>query len=75
MNKKIDYGKKIELEDGKRYVLPGNLRITCCDCGLVHDFLFYTLTKGNQETIYYEVRRNNRATAQTRRYARLRKGT
>jgi hypothetical protein len=39
-------------------------RIGCCDCGLVHDFIFVS---NDGEPIGIAARRNNRATAQKRR--------
>ena len=40
------------------------VRLACCDCGLVHDFVFVADRKGN---IGIAARRNNRATAAKRR--------
>lgn len=39
-------------------------RIACCDCGLVHDFVFVS---HDRKPIGISARRNNRATAQRRR--------
>ena len=39
-------------------------RFACCDCGLVHDFVF----KPNGAKSYVKFRRNNRSTGQLRRY-------
>ena len=60
--------RKTQLYDGDCNKLPGYLRMTCCDCGLVHDFCFYTVDEKQQQQIYYEVYRNKKATAQTRRW-------
>jgi hypothetical protein len=40
-------------------------KIACCDCGLVHDFVFIS---EDGKPIGIAVRRNNRATAQRRRH-------
>jgi hypothetical protein len=47
------------------------LRISCCDCGLAHDFLMVASPKGRLITVAVE--RNERATVQRRRALR-RKG-
>lgn len=39
-------------------------RIACCDCGLIHDFEF----RVRKRKVEFRVYRNNRATAQRRRY-------
>ena len=65
--KAIEYGKKFYLEEGEQYILPGHLKLQCCDCGLVHKFEFYLLDKKQEDTVYYRVYRDNRATAQARR--------
>jgi hypothetical protein len=51
-----------EVPSGKIY------RIACCDCGLVHDFVFISEDGKN---IGVAAKRNNRATAQRRRNKRL----
>ena len=40
-------------------------RIACCDCGLIHDFVFISQ---DGKPIGVAVKRNNRATAQRRRH-------
>jgi hypothetical protein len=45
-------------------------RIACCDCGLVHDFVFVA----GKGVVGIAARRNNRATAQRRRKKLERKG-
>ena len=40
-------------------------RIACCDCGLVHDFVFVS---EDGKPIGIAAKRNNRATAQRRRH-------
>jgi len=40
-------------------------RIACCDCGLVHDFVFIS---EDGKPIGIAAKRNNRATAQRRRH-------
>lgn len=54
-------------EDGEEFKVPSGQvhRIACCDCGLVHDFVFIT-QDGNEVGI--SAKRNNRATAQHRRH-------
>lgn len=52
--------------DGEGFAVPsGELyRIACCDCGLVHDFVFVS---EDGKPIGIAARRNPRATAQKRR--------
>lgn len=59
-----------------------NYKLACCDCGLVHDMQLKVvrvkhlsdrtmLVKDSRSTslaVSFRARRNNRATAQTRRY-------
>lgn len=58
----------IQRQDGEGFEVPsGTLyRIACCDCGLVHDFVFVS---EDSKPIGIASRRNNRATAQRRRNA------
>ena len=53
-------------EDCEGFAVPSAQihRIACCDCGLVHDFVFIS-EDGNP--IGIAAKRNNRATAQRRR--------
>ena len=53
--------------DGEGFEVPsGTLyRIACCDCGLVHDFVFVS---EDGRPIGIAAKRNNRATAQRRRH-------
>lgn len=53
-------------KDEEGFEVPsGSLyRIACCDCGLVHDFIFIS---HDNKPIGIAARRNNRATAQRRR--------
>jgi hypothetical protein len=53
-------------QDGEGFEVPsGTLyRIACCDCGLVHDFVFVSQ---DRKPIGIAAHRNNRATAQRRR--------
>lgn len=44
-------------------------RIACCDCGLVHD----VEVKPHKGSIYIRMRRNNRSTAQVRRYTKAKR--
>jgi len=55
--------------DGEDFDIPTKqiYRIACCDCGLVHDFVFVA---GNVKKINVATERNKRATAQRRRYMR-----
>jgi hypothetical protein len=55
--------------DGESWSVPsGELyRIACCDCGLVHDFVFVS---SNNKPIGIAAKRNNRATAQRRKNAK-----
>lgn len=49
-----------------RWVIPNpkTYKLSCCDCGLVHEFQFRSRSK----QIEYRVRRDNRSTGQMRRY-------
>lgn len=51
-------GEGFEVPSGKVY------RIACCDCGLVHDFVFISETN---TPMGVAAKRNSRATAQRRR--------
>lgn len=61
-------------QDGEGFtVTSGEVhRIACCDCGLVHDFVFIS----GRGQVGIAARRNNRATSQRRRNAAaaIRKG-
>jgi hypothetical protein len=48
-------------------------RFACCDCGLVHDreFEIGDSDRGEEGVIIFRARRNNRATAATRRYMKI----
>lgn len=52
--------------DGEGFLVPCAevYRIACCDCGLVHDFVFVS---EDGRPIGVAAKRNNRATAQRRR--------
>lgn len=66
------YIEEIANEDGwSDWIRPSTnpiYKISCCDCGLVHDMMFERDTDG---VIMYKVRRNNRATGQIRRYKKM----
>jgi hypothetical protein len=53
-------------QDGEGFTVPSGKRypIACCDCGLVHDFVFVS---HDGKPIGIAAKRNNRATAQRRR--------
>jgi hypothetical protein len=53
-------------KDGEGFEVPSSqiYRIACCDCGLVHDFVFVS-QDGNP--IGIAAKRNNRSTAQRRK--------
>jgi hypothetical protein len=55
-------------EDGEGFEVPSGkvYRIACCDCGLVHDFVFVA----GRGVVGVAAKRNNRATAQRRRKAK-----
>jgi hypothetical protein len=55
-------------KDGEGFAVPNGevYRLACCDCGLVHDFVFVS---EDGKPIGVAARRNNRATAQRRRYS------
>lgn len=61
-----DVSHYIKRQDEEGFEVPsGTLyRIGCCDCGLVHDFIFVS---EDGKPIGIAARRNNRATAQKRR--------
>ena len=52
--------------DNEGFAVPSGeiYRIACCDCGLVHDFVFVS---NDGLDIGIAARRNNRATAQRRK--------
>ena len=59
-----------QLSDGDTVVLyPGkdNLKVRCCDCGLVHLWVIDSLPDGS---IHLRLFRDKRSTAQTRRRMR-----
>jgi hypothetical protein len=60
--------------DGEGFEVPvGEIyRMACCDCGLVHDFVFIS---EDSKPIGVAAQRNNRATAQRRRKLRATKET
>jgi hypothetical protein len=57
-----------QVEDGE-WITPlhRGYRQQCCDCGLVHVYRFRVTESGAVE---FQVRRDNRATAQVRRHLR-----
>jgi hypothetical protein len=57
-------------KDGEGFVVPSETiyKIACCDCGLVHDFVFVS---EDGKPIGIAAKRNNRATAQRRRHIKL----
>ena len=58
--------KYIQRHDGEGFSVPSGevYRIACCDCGLVHDFVFVS---EDGKDIGIAARRNNRSTAQRRK--------
>jgi len=58
--------KYIQRQDGEGFSVPSGeiYRIECCDCGLVHDFVFVS---EDGKPIGIAAQRNNRATSQKRR--------
>lgn len=58
--------KYVQRTDGEGFEVPsGTLyRMACCDCGLVHDFVFVS---HDSKPIGIAAKRNARATAQRRR--------
>jgi len=60
------YKKRV---DGEGFAVPAGkvYRIACCDCGLVHDFVFIS---EDGRPIGIAAKRNTRATAQRRRIVR-----
>lgn len=65
----MKYKKHEVLEDGYTDWIKPNMSLykaSCCDCGLVHDFVFEIVEEVNSYIIF-KVKRNNRATAQKRR--------
>lgn len=49
------------------FVIKRHVRIACCDCDLVHDFIFKIL---EDATIQIKVVRNNHATSALRRHSK-----
>jgi len=58
--------KYVQRKDGEGFSVPSGTiyKIACCDCGLVHDFVF--ISEDGKE-IGIAARRNNRATSARRR--------
>ena len=56
----------VQRTDGEGFTVPNGevYRIACCDCGLVHDFVFVS---HDGKPIGMAAKRNNRATAQRRK--------
>lgn len=52
--------------DMVRPVMNG-YKMRCCDCGLVHVLDFFVVRWGRGHKVKFRVRRDNRATAATRR--------
>jgi hypothetical protein len=54
--------------DGEGFTVPSKqvYRIACCDCGLVHDFVFVA----GRGVVGIAAKRNSRATAQRRKNLR-----
>jgi hypothetical protein len=64
MEEKMRY-KKLKSKDLiKLNVKKENLKFACCDCGLIHLFDFTI----NKDELFISVVRDNRATAQYRRW-------
>lgn len=59
-------------QDGEGFIVPLDkiYRLACCDCGLVHDIVLSYDKKLNR--LGMATKRNNRATAQRRRFMRVR---
>lgn len=60
------YLRMVELDDGWSewvHPLPG-YKMSCCECGLVHNMQFKIVEKGR---IIFRAQRNSRATAAVRR--------
>ena len=57
--------KYVQRKDGEGFEVPSGemYRIACCDCGLVHDFVFVS---EDGKPVGIAAKRNNRATAQRR---------
>ena len=60
--------EEIHPDGWSRWVYPvmDGYKLSCCDCGLVHDMQFRVTD--NYDRIEFRVRRNNRSTAAVRRY-------
>ena len=59
--------KYVQRYDGEGFVVPLDqiYRLACCDCGLIHDFV-WSYDKKTKE-LGMATKRNNRATGQRRR--------
>lgn len=58
--------KYVQRKDNEGFEVPSGAlyKIACCDCGLVHDFIFVS---EDGKPIGIAARRNNRATGQRRK--------
>lgn len=59
-------------QDGEwvRPIMKG-YRISCCDCGLVHEFNFKVVKIGRTHKVTFQAFRNERATAAKRRWRKI----
>jgi len=57
---------KYDEPEANEWVMPimKGYKLSCCDCGLVHEMDFRIVNK----RVEFRARRNNRATGQVRRY-------
>jgi hypothetical protein len=60
--------KAVHPDGWSRWVFPvmDGYKMTCCDCGLVHDMQFRVTEE--YDRVEFRVRRNERSTAAVRRY-------
>ena len=60
--------RSIHPDGWSRWVFPvmDGYKMTCCDCGLVHDMQFRVTEE--YDRVEFRVRRNERSTAAVRRY-------
>lgn len=56
----------IQRFDGEGFEIPSGTiyRLSCCDCGLVHDIV---IVSHDRKPVGFAAKRNNRSTAQRRR--------
>jgi nitrate/TMAO reductase-like tetraheme cytochrome c subunit len=67
--RKVAYSQKV---DGEVNIAnaDGEIKIECCDCGLVHHLVFAVVRHNRKNRVAFAAWRDERATAQRRRMRR-----